>query len=149
MDKRLQNFVADTQQQISTTIDREEEELVVEIRACSKLDDDLRSEFHDDMAPLGTDDITVRSRTDHSNQGNETGQDVTIRFAIEDQLQAIDVIDDVVQIGKEFYDSQLERRLAREQDEEDSKWATIHQQKYFDDEVIKEFCLLYRGRVEF
>lgn len=149
MGKRIQTVVPETQQQITTTVERAEGELKVNIRACSPLDDELRSEFHAEIDTFGPETVSVRSSTEHSNQGNETGQEVTVRFPVEDKLQAIDVIDEVVQIGKTFYDRQLERDLAREETEGDSTWKHTTQQKYFDDEAVKEFSLLYRGRVDF
>lgn len=149
MDKVIKHIVSETQQRISTKVERDGDELTVEVRACSPLDDELRADFHDEVEALGTDAVSVRSRTDYSNQGNETGQDVTVTFGIEDQLDAVDVIDNIVQLGKDYYSRQLERNLAREADDEGgSRWRFVNQQEYFDDEAVKEFCLLYRGRVE-
>lgn len=146
MNKRIKHVVPETQQEIATTIEEGEDGFVVDIRACPPLDDELRSEFHDRVRSLGTNSISVSSRTGKSNQGNETGQDVTVRFDHEDKLTAIDVVNNVIQIGKEIYERQLERNLSREE-EKDSNWKHINQQRYFDDEDVKEFCLLYRGKV--
>lgn len=149
MDKILKTIVAETQQRISTKIERDDDELTVDIRACSALDDELRADFHDKVEALGTESVTVQSRTKYSNQGNEAGQDVTITFGIEDQLDAVDVIDNIVQLGKDYYSRQLERNLAREADDDgENGWRFVNQQTYFDDEAVKEFCLLFRGKVE-
>lgn len=149
MDKRIQTIVPETQQRISTSVERDGDELSVEVRACSALDDELRGDFHDEAEALGTESVSVQSRTDYSNQRNELAQDVTVTFSVENQLDAVDVIDNIVQLGKDYYSRQLERNLAREADDEGgSRWRFVNQQEYFDDEAVKEFCLLYRGRVE-
>jgi len=148
MDKVIRTTVPDTQQQFRTRVERDEDELQIKLRACSALDDELRSEFHDEIEALDTEAVSVRSTTSYSNQGNEQGQDVILRFNVDDQLEAIDVVNNVVQTGKEYYDRQLERRLGREEDDSSGFWSD-RQLKYFDDQEVKEFCLLYQGRVSF
>ena len=147
MDKRLRNVVTDTQQEITTKIERDDDDLIVEIRACSALDDELRSDFHDKIDQLGNEVIAISSITDYSNQGNETGQDVTLRFGLEDQLQALDKINEIIGIGREYYERQLERNLSQE-DDVNQDWRHSNQQRYFDDDAVKEFCLLFRGSVD-
>jgi len=92
MDNIIKSIVPETQQRISTNIERDGDELTVKVRACSALDDELRADFHDEAEELGRESISVRSRTEYSNQGNEAGPDVTVTFSTEDQLDAVDVI---------------------------------------------------------
>lgn len=147
MDKRIKNVVTETQQEIRTKIERKEGKLTVEVRACSKLDDELRSAFHEEVRALDSEAISVMSKTYKSNQGNETGQDVTVTFDSDDTLQALEKINTAIQIGKEYCERQLERNLGNEEDGA-SDWQQATQQRYFEDDEIKEFCLLFRGRVE-
>lgn len=111
------------------------------------MDNELKSEFKEKIRDLETDAVSVSVRTYRTNQGNESGQDVTLRFPASEQMDAIDVVNDVVQLGKEYYDRQLERNLGR--DDHRAESARKNQQRYFDDEAVKEFCLLYRGAVDF
>lgn len=145
MTKRLKDVVQDTQQEITTTVERDGDDLVVEVRASTDLDEELRSEFSDKVDALGTDEISVRHQTYRSNQGNELAEDVTVRFGAQNKLQAIDVIDEIVELGKDYHSRQLERELGRA--DETSTWHH-NQQLYFDDEEVKEFCLLYRGSID-
>ena len=147
MTKHMKNVVRDTQQEIRTTVEQDNEELKVKIRACSALDDELRSEFRDDIDALETGSVSTSTRTYRSNQGNELGEDVTVRFAPGKMLQGIDVVDGAIQLGKDYYEKQLERELAREADS-DSDYHTSKQLLYFDDDDLKEFCFLFQGRVE-
>lgn len=147
MRKRFKAVVEDTQQQVTTTVERDGDSLVVEILACPPLDQELRKGFHDAVETLGNESISVRSHTDYSNQGNETWQVVTVEFEIDEKLAAVDILDQVISIGKDYYERQLERDLARES-EGDSNWRHASQQLYFEDEDIEEFCLLFRGKVD-
>lgn len=146
MDKRIKTVVPETQQEITAQIERDEDELIVTIRACTELDDDLRAEFREEIHALETDAIVVTPKTYTSNQGNDLAEDVTVKFAIADQLAALDVIRGVIAIGKLYHDRQLERNLEDEQDGDSNYWHK-RQQKHFDDEQVKQFCLLYRGLV--
>jgi len=148
MDKQIKTVVPESQQQIVTQVERDEGELEIEIIACSALDDELRSEFHDEIQALETESVSVRSHRYKSHQGNELRQEVFLRFDTDDLLDGVDVTDAVIQIGKEYYDRQLERNLGRDE-ESASKTRYGNQQRYFDDEIVKEFCLLYRGGVSF
>lgn len=135
------------QQEITTTIDRDDGDFVVDVHAAPALDDELRSAFHDAIDTLGNENVSVQSRTRKSNQGNELFQIVTLRFNPEDQLAAIDILAHVIEIGKDHYYSQLERDLGRE-GEEASNLEQAKQQLYFEDDEVKEFCLLFRGRMD-
>lgn len=148
MKKRIRSIVPESQQRITTTIDRVDGDFVVEVQAAPKLDNELRSAFHDAIDTLGNDEITVRSRTRNSNQGNELFQIVTLRFSPEHQLSAIDILSHVIEIGKDHYYSQLERDLGRDGEEQASNLKRENQQLYFEDDELKEFCLLYRGRLD-
>lgn len=147
MRKRIRSFVPESQQKITTTIDRDDGDFVVEVRACPRLDDELRSAFHDAIDTLGNEKVSVKSKTDYSNQGNELAQVVTVRFSPKNQLSAIDILSHIVEIGKDHYYSQLERDLSREDEEGDSEYHRSNQQLYFEDDEMKEFCLLYRGKL--
>jgi hypothetical protein len=135
--------VPETQQRISTSVEKRDGELKVDIIACRALDDELQSEFHNKINKLSTDAVNLRSQPTYSNQGNELYQSVTLRFSVDDKIEGVNVADEVVRLGKEFYERQLERNLAREDGDH------INQQKYFEDDDIEEFCLLYRGKMEF
>jgi hypothetical protein len=145
MDKRITNIVEETQQEMWASITHDDGEFTVEIKACSKLDSELKEGFHDFMEELGTDNIDVTSRTRRSNQGNELFQVVTLEFPKEYQLHALDIIDDIIAIGKSDYKKQLDQDLSKEEGTEHKK---ARQQLYFDDEAVMEFCLLYRGRLD-
>jgi hypothetical protein len=148
MVKRFSHIVPGTQQEIRTKVERSEDQLTVELRACQDLDGELRDEFRKQIDALETDSITVNTTTYRSNQGNELGEHMTVRSDTDNQLQAVDVVNDVVQIGKEFYEKQLERELGREEDS-DSSYHSEQQLLYFDDEAEKKFTLLFNGRVDF
>lgn len=147
MKKRIRSIVTESQQRITTSIDRDDGDFVVEVRACPRLDDELRSAFHDAIDTLGNEKVSVRSTTYHSNQNYEIAQDVTLRFSPEDQLSAIDILSHIIEIGKDHYYSQLERDLGRDGEEQASNLKRENQQLYFEDDEMKEFCLLYRGKL--
>jgi len=107
IDKKITNVVPKTQQSISTTVEKSDEKLKLKIRACGALDDELREEFHNKVEKLSTDAVTLRSRTTHSNQGNEVGQDITIQFDVDKKIEGVNVVDEVIQLGMEFYDRHL------------------------------------------
>lgn len=147
MKKQIRAIVPDSQQEITTNIDRDDGDLVVDVHAAPKLDDELRSAFHDAIDTLGNENVSVQSRTRKSNQGNELFQIVTLRFSPEDQLEAIDILAHIIEIGKDHYYSQLEGNLGWEGDEA-SNLNRTKQQLYFEDDEVKEFCLLFRGKME-
>lgn len=78
------------------------------------------------------DRLTVRSETTRSNQGNELAQTVRLKFSYEDRIRALDIIENIIGVGKEEYKRQLERDLAREQ-EGNSSLRKARQQIYFED----------------
>ena len=146
MTKYIDNIVTETQQKIHTSVERTQDGLSVEVRACEgPVDDELKSEFQDEVDQLDRDSVTIYFKTAKTNQGNEAGQDVTVQFAEKDMMDAMKVIEDIIDLGQDFYERQLERNLARESDDGDSNWRHANQQLYFDDPVVMEFCLLYRG----
>ena len=143
MKKRIKTVVPETQQEITANIERDGEQFNVEILASTDLDEDLRSEFREAITPLGTEQVTVTPKTRKSNQGNDLYETVTVEFATSEQLGAIDIIGEAVEIGQEYHETQLERNLNDEDKEGTGYWYT-GQQKHFVDEELKEFCLLYR-----
>lgn len=145
MTKRIKNVVPDTQQEITTKVERDDDELAVEIRASTALDDDLRKKFKEQADAAATDDIAVYPRTYRSNQGNELAEDVTVRFGVDNKLRGLDVVAEIIELGKDYNTRQLERDLGSEDEEDGLHYR--NQQLYFNEEEVKEFCLLYRGRV--
>jgi len=145
MTRNIRHVDEDTQQQFFTKVEKDDEEMEVTIHACTALDTELRSAFHEEIDAYGTEDIDVTSTWYRSNQGNELRQEVTLRFPPEVKLQAVSIIEDVVEIGREYYALQLERKLA---DEDEDGHNHRNQQLYFNDDDVKEFCLLYRGYVD-
>ena len=148
MEKRIRTIVPESQQEITTTIDRDDGDFVVEVLAAPKLDQELRNAFHDAIDTLGNEKVSVRSHTRRSNQWNELWQKVTVQFSPEHQLSAIDILSHVIEIGKDHYYSQLERDLGPEGEKETTNIKQANQQLYFEDDEMKEFCLLYRGKME-
>ncbi|GAB3684422.1 hypothetical protein GCM10028857_13380 [Salinarchaeum chitinilyticum] len=143
MSKRLKTVIPDSQQEITTRVEREEDELTINIRACGKLDEDLKTDFHDEAQELVTDEISVHSSTYRSNQGNEMGQDVTVRYDVEDSLDGIDIVGEVIDLGQHYYEQQLDRDLHGDHSERKREQDL----REFDDPAIEEFCHLYYGKV--
>lgn len=148
MKKRIRSIVPESQQDITTTIDRDGGDFVVRVRACPRLNDELRSQFHDAIDTLGSETVSVESTTDYSHQGNEQAQVVTVRFSPENQLEAIETLAHAIEIGKDSYYTQLDQELAGYGDEEPSSFRRANQQLTFEDDQMKEFCLLYRGLLD-
>jgi hypothetical protein len=148
MVRRIKQVVPGTQQEIWADVERDDDQLEVRIKASRPLDNELRDEFKKQIRTLESDTIQVRPSTERSQQGNDLRESVTMRFPVEEGIEAVDVFNEVVQIGKDFYEKQLERKLARETDSGSGIYRN-NQLLYFDDDTVKEFCLLINGRVDF
>ncbi|MFC7059180.1 hypothetical protein [Halovenus salina] len=146
MKKQITHIVPDTQQKINTTVDKDGDTFEVEIRVCPALDDDLQSQLHDSIDHLSHEKVDISSSVYRTNQGNETGQDVTFRFNQEDKLPALKMMREVIRLGRSIYEKQLRREL-EEPDGEGINSMLSKQQWDFDDPEVEEFCLLYRGGV--
>jgi len=141
MKKRIRTIIPESQQEISTKIDRDGGDFVINVNAAPELEDELRSEFHDAIDTLGSERVSVRSHTRTSNQGDELFQIVTVRFSPEDQLEGIETLAHAIEIGKDAYYTQLDQALAGEGVDEPSDYTLSNQQLTFgDDEGRSSAC---------
>lgn len=144
MKKRLKTVIPETQQEITTTVERDDDEVEVTVRTDPKLDDDVYKQFCDDLEDIDQEGVTVSPKRVTSNQGNILSQEVTVQFNVENRLNGLEAVDWVVTKGRERYSRQLERKLVHGEPERE----LIEQHRLYDDPAIEEFCTLYLGRLK-